>query len=131
MTKKSIFGDPWGNAKDRNKNLIAELMKGNTQQDSEKLLEQATIIFNENPNKGIKFCIDSALFKDRANSIVKFLMHTSGISKFAIGQYLASPNEMNQKVLQLYASRFQYKGLPIDEALRIFLATFRLPGEGD
>lgn len=38
MTKKNIFGDPW-DIQDRNKNLIAELMKGNTQQDSEKLSE--------------------------------------------------------------------------------------------
>ena len=131
MTKKSIFGDPWGNSRDRNKNLIVDLMKGNMQLDAEKLTEEATIIFNENPNRGIQFCIESNLFKNRETSIVKFLMHTNGLSKFAIGQYLASPKEMNQKVLELYATKFQYKDRAIDEALRTFLATFRLPGEGD
>ena len=38
---------------------------------------------------------------------------------------------MNQQVLTIYASRFDYKDEPIDEAIRKFLATFRLPGEGD
>ena len=38
---------------------------------------------------------------------------------------------MNQQVLMIYASRFDYKDEPIDEAIRKFLATFRLPGEGD
>ena len=38
---------------------------------------------------------------------------------------------MNQQVLEIYASRFEYKGEPIDDAIRKFLATFRLPGEGD
>ena len=52
-------------------------------------------MFNENPNKGIKFCLESNLFSNRATSIVKFLLHTSGLSKFAIGQYLASPDQMN------------------------------------
>lgn len=34
-------------------------------------------------------------------------------------------------MLEIYAGRLQYRGEPIDEAIRKFLATFRLPGEGD
>lgn len=30
LTKLSIFGDPWNQSKERNKNLIAELIRGNT-----------------------------------------------------------------------------------------------------
>ena len=131
LTKLSIFGDPWKQSHVRDKNLIQSLIQGNTQRDSEKLLEQAAMIFNENPNQGIKFCIEQKLFSDKASSISKFLQLQSGLSKFAIGQYLASPKEMNQKVLELYATKFQYKDRAIDEALRTFLATFRLPGEGD
>ena len=39
ISKLSIFGDPWATKKERNKNLIAEIMKGNTQKESEKLSE--------------------------------------------------------------------------------------------
>ena len=31
ISKLSIFGDPWASTKDRNKNLIAEIMKGAVQ----------------------------------------------------------------------------------------------------
>ena len=72
------------------------------------------------------------MFSNRASSIVKFLQQeNSGLSKFSIGQYLASPNAMNQQVLTIFASRFDYKDSPIDEAIRRFLEKFRLPGEGD
>ena len=96
VSKRNIFGDPWAASKARNKNLIAEIMKGNDEEDAQRLFEQATIIFNENPHRGIAFCIDSQLFSRRASSIAKFLWNTSGLSKFAIGQYLGSPDEMNQ-----------------------------------
>jgi len=131
MNKLSIFGDPWNQNNVRNKNLLAELIQGNTQVPAEKMLEQATIIFNENPEKGIQFCLMSKLFSNKASCIAKFLQSASGISKFAIGQYLASPNEMNQRVLEIFSSQFDYQNTPIDEAIRMFLATFRLPGEGD
>ena len=36
MTKLSIFGDPWNTSKNRNKNLITELMKGNQEEESQK-----------------------------------------------------------------------------------------------
>lgn len=71
------------------------------------------------------------MFSNKASSIAKFLQRTQGLSKFAIGQYLAGPKEMNQQVLELFAAQFDYKDEPIDEAIRKFLATFRLPGEGD
>jgi len=99
--------------------------------DSQRLLEQATIIFNENPHKGIQFCIESGIFSNKASSIAKFLQCTSGLSKFAIGQYLATPKDTNQRVLEIFSSQFDYKNTPIDESIRKFLATFRLPGEGD
>ena len=38
---------------------------------------------------------------------------------------------MNQQVLEIFASHIAYKDKAIDEAIRQFLATFRLPGEGD
>lgn len=76
------------------------------------------MIFNENPTKGISFCIEKRLFSNKASSIAKFLQRTNGLSKFAIGQYLAAPPEINQKVLELFAAQFDYKDMPIDESIR-------------
>ena len=88
-------------------------------------------MFNENPKKGIEFCIENKIFKRKPRDIVKFLKNNPCISKFSLGIYFGDPNELNQAVLKQFASLFKYDGSSIDEALRKYLAEFRLPGEGD
>lgn len=89
------------------------------------------MLFNEKPSKGIRFCIDQGFFPERPEIVANFLANAQGLSKFAIGQYLADPNDFNKEVLSNFATRFDYKDQPIDEALRSFLKAFRLPGEAD
>ena len=94
-------------------------------------MEQAIIFFNGKPNKGIKFCIEQKFFPEKPENVVNFLLNANGLSKFAIGQYLACPDNFNQQVLENFARRFNYQNESIDESLRKFLKAFRLPGEGD
>jgi Sec7-like guanine-nucleotide exchange factor len=48
-------------------------------------------------------CIDKGLFTKRSDLVVNFLLNAPGLSKFAIGQYLASPDDFNQQVLREFA----------------------------
>lgn len=96
--KKSfaIFGDPWGPQQLRNKNLVKHLNAANTASSSKlEDMEQAIIFFNAKPSKGIKFCIEHKFFPERPENVVNFLLNANGLSKFAIGQYLASPDTFN------------------------------------
>lgn len=132
--KKSaaIFGDPWGTLQIRNKDFVKHISAANTVA-SKKMegIEYAIILFNEKPDKGVKYCIDHGFFPARPDIVVNFLLHAHGLSKFAIGQYLASPDPFNQEVLAGLAKSCNLKDVPIDEALRSFLKLFRLPGEAD
>lgn len=66
---------------------------------ADKLLETATILFNEKPSKGIQYCIDHDLLQNKHNEIADFLLNAKGLSKFAIGEYLSDRSEFNQQVL--------------------------------
>lgn len=61
-------------------------------------------------------------------------VHASGgerlcLSKQEIGEYLGEPDEFNQAVMAEWLRMDNYSGLGFDDALRMFLAGFKLPGE--
>ncbi|KAI8905997.1 hypothetical protein EDD86DRAFT_248931 [Gorgonomyces haynaldii] len=91
-----------------------------------KTLLQGTELFNASSKKGI------AYFQGLENPLTpaataSFLFHTSNLSKKIIGEYLAKPNHVD--VLQVFASLYDFTGRRIDEAMRLFLEKFRIPGE--
>ena len=45
------------------------------------------------------------------------------------GEYIAVRNDFNQEVTYAYIESFEFNELSIDEALRLFLSCFRIPGE--
>lgn len=57
------------------------------------------------------------------------MLEKKGLSKFAIGEYLSDPEEFNQNVLKEFTKSFDFVNEPIDNALRRYLKSFRLPGE--
>jgi brefeldin A-resistance guanine nucleotide exchange factor 1 len=63
------------------------------------------------------------------DSIAHFLLETPGLDRTAIGEYLGDPDELPLATLKAYVSAFEFEGLPLSDALRKFLAAFRLPGE--
>lgn len=91
---------------------------------------KATDIFNESPKKGIAALCDKGFIKDPSDSkeLAEFIFHKSTrLNKKMLGEYLAKPS--NIELLKHFMSLFEFDGLRVDEALRLMLKAFRLPGE--
>lgn len=58
------------------------------------------------------------------------MLTTPGLSKYSIGQFLGKNDEFNLAVLKDFCNKMDFRGLEIDEAMRMFMQQFRLPGEG-
>ncbi|KAF6005006.1 hypothetical protein F1559_004857 [Cyanidiococcus yangmingshanensis] len=67
--------------------------------------------------------------RDAVSTLALFLRHTPELDKALIGQVIGSPDQFSQQVLASYAATFDLRNLSIDVALRLFLESFRLPGE--
>jgi Sec7-like guanine-nucleotide exchange factor len=59
--------------------------------------------------------------------IASFLRVTAGLSRRGIGLFLG--HEAHVAHLRAYAETFNFRGLSIPDAMRLFLCTFRMPGE--
>lgn len=53
------------------------------------------------------------------------------INKLQLGQFFGSNKDKNQEIMKCYLNLIDYKGVAFNEAIRMFLARFRLPGEAD
>jgi len=51
------------------------------------------------------------------------------LKKAAVGQYLGNGDPFNAEVLKTFLERLDFKDLPFDEGIRLFLSKFTLPGE--
>lgn len=94
-----------------------------------KLLASGTEHFNSRPSKGIEFLQEHGLLSDPLDpsEVALFLRDNSQLDKKKIGEYIA--NRKNLKVLDAFVKSFNFTNTRIDEALRMYLETFRLPGE--
>jgi len=95
------------------------------------LLEGASR-FNDSPKKGIKYLKEQGVIVEDANgdfteSLAHFLMSTPKLNKKSLGEYLGRPD--NIPLLQRFMRQFDFSNKRVDEALRVLLETFRLPGE--
>ncbi|KAF8463526.1 hypothetical protein BDZ91DRAFT_698450 [Kalaharituber pfeilii] len=90
---------------------------------------QGTAKFNEDPKKGIAYLAQQGIIDDVNNpgSIVRFLKGTTRINKTVLGDYLSK--KANEPILREFIEQFDFEGKRIDEALRLLLESFRLPGE--
>lgn len=89
-------------------------------------------LFNESPKKGIKFLVENGVIEADENgdinaSLSHFLRFTQQLDKKALGEYLGRPE--NLETLKAYMDQFNFTGKRMDEAMRMILETFRLPGE--
>lgn len=66
---------------------------------------------------------------DSPEDIATFLKDASGLDKILIGDYLGEREELSLKVMHAYVDSFNFQGMEFDEAIRVFLQGFRLPGE--
>eukprot|EP01052_Picozoa_sp_SAG31_P013077 SAG31_NODE_779_length_12158_cov_8.740194_2_plen_1289_part_00 len=94
-----------------------------------KRLTAGVTLFNRKPVKGLDALIASGLVANDPQSIAAFLRHTHGVSKEAIGEVFGEPGLAQQLALIAFLDTFDFGQLNFDNAIRLFLEAFRLPGE--
>lgn len=85
--------------------------------------------FNIKPLRGISLLIEKKFIENNTDSaIAKFLFENNGrMNKKTIGLLLCDPKKIT--LLKEFINLFNFKGLRVDEAIRVLLTKFRLPGE--
>ncbi|KAG0208455.1 Brefeldin A-inhibited guanine nucleotide-exchange protein 2 [Mortierella sp. GBA30] len=86
-------------------------------------------LFNTKPMKGLDFLIKQGFVQDDLQAIAAYLMTTASLDKAAIGEYIGDGDEKAIKVMHAFVDRLDFTGVGFVDALRMFLQTFRLPGE--
>ncbi|XP_026211206.1 Golgi-specific brefeldin A-resistance guanine nucleotide exchange factor 1 isoform X1 [Anabas testudineus] len=94
-----------------------------------KLLITGTEQFNLKPKKGIQFLQEKGLLSNPMdnNQVAQWLRENPRLDKKMIGEYIS--DRKNMELLDSFVNTFTFQGLRIDEALRLYLEAFRLPGE--
>uniref|UniRef100_A0A1D1XJ55 Pattern formation protein EMB30 n=1 Tax=Anthurium amnicola TaxID=1678845 RepID=A0A1D1XJ55_9ARAE len=87
--------------------------------------------FNRDPKKGLEFLQGTHLLPEKLDpqSVACFFRYTSGLDKNLVGDFLGNHDEFCVQVLHEFAGTFDFHNMNLDTALRLFLETFRLPGE--
>lgn len=91
-----------------------------------RLLWLAIEKFNARPKDGIQFIKDNKLIDNNVD-LVQFLKDNLRVDKKSLGEFLAK--EENKPLRQAFIRSLDFTNLRIDEALRLMLEKFRLPGE--
>ncbi|KAJ7904490.1 Sec7-domain-containing protein [Mycena olivaceomarginata] len=86
--------------------------------------------FNFKPKRGIQFLIDTGFIPSKSpQDVASFLLSTDGLNKAMIGEYLGEGDEENVATMHAFVDALEFKDLAFVDALRLFLQSFRLPGE--
>ncbi|PPR05082.1 hypothetical protein CVT26_012605 [Gymnopilus dilepis] len=86
--------------------------------------------FNYKPKRGIQFLIETGFIpSSNPQDIAAFLLTTDGLNKTMIGEYLGEGDEENIAIMHAFVDQLEFRDLPFVDALRLFLQSFRLPGE--
>uniref|UniRef100_A0A1I8MMY3 SEC7 domain-containing protein n=1 Tax=Musca domestica TaxID=7370 RepID=A0A1I8MMY3_MUSDO len=96
-----------------------------------RVLSQGTELFNQRPDKGIQFLQENGILNPELDprEIASFLRENPGLDKKMIGEYISKKKNVDSKILMNFVESFDFRGLRVDQALRLYLETFRLPGE--
>ncbi|KAK2588991.1 hypothetical protein KPH14_001840 [Odynerus spinipes] len=88
--------------------------------------------FNENPREGIAKLTEHGLLGGSPGhpdpeKVAKLLRENPGLDKKAIGEYISKKE--NKNILNCFVHNFDLRNTRVDQALRLYLESFRLPGE--
>mmetsp|Transcript_2900 Transcript_2900/g.6245 ORF Transcript_2900/g.6245 Transcript_2900/m.6245 type:complete len:1300 (+) Transcript_2900:2291-6190(+) len=120
-----------------------------TSKNTKRNLHHAAKLFNEKPKSGLQYLVENGMLPSppTPESIASFLRNglVVGLNKAAVGQYLGelgkSPKDtkpttpvyeqdwFHKELLSAFCSSFAFEHQTVLDGLRMFLATFRLPGE--
>lgn len=91
--------------------------------------------FNQDPKEGVKYLLENKLVDNDPGSVAQFLIDANVVgtpdtlNKTKIGEYLGENETFNKDVLAAFAQKHDFRGFTFDKALRLYLWSFRLPGE--
>lgn len=96
-----------------------------------RVLHQGTELFNQRPEKGIQFLQENGFLNPQLDplEIAHFLRENPGLDKKMIGEYISKKKNVESKILEVFVKSFDFTSTRIDKSLRLYLETFRLPGE--
>lgn len=96
-----------------------------------RILAQGTDLFNQRPEKGIQFLQENGTLNPTLDplEIAHFLRESPGLDKKMIGEYISKKKNVEKGILEVFVKSFDFTATRIDKALRLYLETFRLPGE--
>lgn len=99
------------------------------QRRKKKLIIKGMNKFNESPKGGLAFLQDKGVIASATDPecVAAFLRSTTLGSKKVLGEFLSKRG--NEAILDAYIDSFDFNEKRVDEALRLLLETFRLPGE--
>ncbi|KAI1103900.1 hypothetical protein F4804DRAFT_308829 [Jackrogersella minutella] len=92
-----------------------------------KMIIKGATKFNEKPKEGLGYLKEQGIITDDPASAAKILRTTSRVSKAALGEFLSKRG--NDDYLTAFLDLFDFSGKRVDEAFRLLLESFRLPGE--
>lgn len=87
--------------------------------------------FNRDPARGLLYLQSYHLLPPELDprSVACFLRYTPGVNKTVLGTFLGDHDQFKVDVLSEFVRLFDFERMTLDAALRIFLESFRLPGE--
>lgn len=87
--------------------------------------------FNRDPKKGLQYLQGMHLLPEELDpkSVACFFRYTCGLDKNLIGDFLGNHDQFCVQVLHEFAKTFDFQNMNLATALRLFVGTFRLPGE--
>jgi brefeldin A-inhibited guanine nucleotide-exchange protein len=94
------------------------------------MLQEGIRQFNWKAKKGIQF-LNKHSFINSSDPIdvAKFLLHTDGLNKTMVGEYLGEGEPENIAIMHAFVDELNFTEMLFVDALRQFLQSFRLPGE--
>lgn len=97
-------------------------------------IESGILKFNMSPKKGLSYLISLGHVENSPSGVAKFFRtYQDRLDKTLIGDYLGREREYEGgfclKVLHEYVDSMDFSNVVFDEAIRLFLGGFRLPGE--
>ncbi|KAJ2963214.1 hypothetical protein NQZ79_g1686 [Umbelopsis isabellina] len=93
--------------------------------------QEGVRLFNWKAKKGIQFLHKHGFInvEDHAD-VAKFLLNTDGLNKTMLGEYLGEGEPENISIMHAFVDEMNFNNMQFVDALRFFLQSFRLPGEG-
>ncbi|KAG9050490.1 hypothetical protein FS837_004984 [Tulasnella sp. UAMH 9824] len=83
--------------------------------------------FANNPDQALKAFLEKTKLKDDPLTVANLLFRTIDLDRAQLGEYLS--RKTNKAVLKTFIDRFGFAGVRIDNALRAFLLSIRIPND--